>query len=98
MSREAEILLPADATQRLEKLQAQNPVSKSIPSSKLTKASQAPPDTRRDQTDVMERARAALASADGATAAARAAAQLVNVSYGAVTPTVAAEGGNLNLM
>ncbi|CAL9216329.1 unnamed protein product [Arabidopsis halleri] len=96
VSREAESL-PADATQRFQKLQAQNPVSKNMPSSKLTSASQAPPDTRRDQTDVMERARAALASADRATAAARAAAQLVNVSYGAPTPTVAAEGKSLNL-
>lgn len=68
-----------------------------MPSSKLTSASQAPPDTRRNQTDVMERARAALASADRAAAAARAAAQLVNVSYGAPTPTVAAEGKSLNL-
>uniref|UniRef100_A0A1J3DBV9 IST1-like protein n=1 Tax=Noccaea caerulescens TaxID=107243 RepID=A0A1J3DBV9_NOCCA len=81
VSREAEVL-PAEATLRLHKLQARTPV---------TPASQAPPDTRRDQTDAMERARAALASADRATAAARAAAQLVNVSYGAV-PTVAAQG------
>uniref|UniRef100_A0A1J3JJI7 IST1-like protein n=1 Tax=Noccaea caerulescens TaxID=107243 RepID=A0A1J3JJI7_NOCCA len=81
VSREAEVL-PAEATLRLQKLQARTPV---------TPAPQAPPDTRRDQTDAMERARAALASADRATAAARAAAQLVNVSYGAV-PTVAAQG------
>ncbi|ANM58123.1 Regulator of Vps4 activity in the MVB pathway protein [Arabidopsis thaliana] len=97
VSREVESL-PAEATQRFQKLQAQNPVSKSMPSSKLTSAFQAPPDTRRNQTDVMEIARAALASADRATAAARAAAQLVNVSYGATTPTVAAEGKPLNLM
>ncbi|KFK44522.1 hypothetical protein AALP_AA1G267500 [Arabis alpina] len=95
VTREAEVL-PAEATQRLQKLQAQNPVSKSIPSSKLTSAFQAPPDTRRDQIDVMEIARAALASADRATAAARAAAQLVNVSYGVISPTVAAEGKPLN--
>lgn len=69
-------------------------MSKNIPSSKLTSASQATPDTRRDQTDVMERARAALASADRATAAARAAAQLVNISYGAAsaTPTAVQKG------
>lgn len=68
-------------------------------SPKLSSGSQAPPDTRRDQIDVMERARAALASAERATAAARAAAQLVNVSYGVATPTVAAaEGKSINLM
>ncbi|KAJ0235385.1 Regulator of Vps4 activity in the MVB pathway protein [Hirschfeldia incana] len=97
VSREAEVL-PAEATQRLQKLQAQNPVSRNVPSSpKLHVASQAPPDTRRDHIDVMERARAAIASADRATAAARAAAQLVNVTYGA-SPTVAAEGKPSNLM
>ena len=72
VSREPEVL-PAEATQRLQKLQAQNPVSKNMSSSpKLHVATQAPPDTRRDQSDVMERARAAIASADRATAAARA--------------------------
>ncbi|ESQ34223.1 hypothetical protein EUTSA_v10008210mg [Eutrema salsugineum] len=96
VSREAEIL-PAEATQRLQQLQAQTSVSKNMSPSKLTSDSQAPLDTRRDQTDVMERARAALASADRATAAARAAAQLVNVSYGAA-PIVAAEGKSSNLM
>lgn len=64
---------------------------------KLHVASQAPPDTRRDHSDVMERALAAITSADRATAAARAAVQLVNVSYGAA-PTVAAEGKPSNLM
>ncbi|KAG2320827.1 hypothetical protein Bca4012_056134 [Brassica carinata] len=97
VSREAEVL-PAEATQRLQKLQAQNPVSRNVSSSpKLHVASQAPPDTRRGQSDVMEIARAAIASADRATAAARAAAQLVNVSYGAA-PSVAAEGKPTNLM
>ncbi|KAF3490073.1 hypothetical protein F2Q69_00054280 [Brassica cretica] len=97
VSREPEVL-PAEATQRLQKLQAQNPVSKNMSSSpKLHVATQAPPDTRRDQSDVMERARAAIASADRATAAARAAAQLVNASYGSA-PAVAAEGKPSNLM
>ncbi|CAA7035305.1 unnamed protein product [Microthlaspi erraticum] len=94
ISSEAETLT-AEATLRLQRLQAQTPVT----SSKLTPASRAPPDTtRRDQTDAMERARAALASADRATAAARAAAQLVNVSYGVAPPTVAAEGKPSNFM
>ncbi|XP_018485621.1 vacuolar protein sorting-associated protein IST1 isoform X2 [Raphanus sativus] len=97
VSREAEVL-SAEATQRLQKLQAQNPVSKNVSSlPKLHVASQAPPDTRRDHSDVMERALAAITSADRATAAARAAVQLVNVSYGAA-PTVAAEGKPSNLM
>jgi vacuolar protein sorting-associated protein IST1 len=93
VSSEAETL-PAEATLRLQRLQAQNPVT----SSKLTPASRAPPYTRRDQTDAMERARAALASAERATAAARAAVHLVNVSYGAAAPTVAAEGKPSNFM
>ncbi|KAG2265596.1 hypothetical protein Bca52824_072675 [Brassica carinata] len=97
VSREPEVL-PAEATQRLQKLQAQNLVSKNMSSSpKLHVATQAPPDTRRDQSDIMERAQAAIASADHATAAARAAAQLVNVSYWAA-PAVAAEGKPSNLM
>ncbi|CAN8291405.1 unnamed protein product [Cochlearia groenlandica] len=91
VSREGEVL-PAETRQRLHKLQAQNPLSKNMPSPKLSTASLARPETRRDHTDVMEIARAALARADRATAAARTAAQLVNVSYGSAAHTVTTEG------
>ncbi|XP_010551261.1 PREDICTED: IST1 homolog [Tarenaya hassleriana] len=74
-SSESEIL-PAETEQRLRQLQAQTPAASNVKIS-------ASEDSERDQTssEVMKIAQAAIASAERATASARAAAQLVNLSY-----------------